>query len=120
MINQSKFLWFAPSAYYEGGQPVTIDTVLNDVAHAFNVTKKEMTSKSRKKEFVEARHVAMYLIHKKLNRTQEATGEIFDRDHSTVVHALKKVNNIMETEKDFRRTVNKIILKNNYFRNYER
>tara|TARA_R100001530_G_scaffold101002_1_gene70231 strand:+ start:107 stop:469 length:363 start_codon:yes stop_codon:yes gene_type:complete len=120
MINQSKFLWFAPSAYYEGGQPVTIDTVLNDVAHAFNVTKKEMTSKSRKRPFTDARHLAMYLINQHLNRTQEATGEIFDRDHSTVNHANKSVNNRMDTDKKYRTLVNKIIVKNNYFKNYER
>ena len=120
MINQSNFLWFAPSAYYEGGQPVTIDTVLNDVAHAFNVTKKEMISKSRKRPFTDARQLAMYLINQHLNRTQEATGEIFDRDHATVIHALKKVNNIMDTEKNYRIKVNKIIIKNNYFKNYER
>lgn len=120
MINTTNYLWFAPSHNYKGGQPITIDKVLNDVAETFNVTKEEMTGKRRNREFADARHVAQYLIHVKMNRTCTATGAIFNRDHSTVLHAVKNVNNRMETETNFRRLVQNIILKNDFFKSYER
>ena len=120
MINRSNYLWFAPSHQYKGGQPITIEKVLDDVAEAFNVTKEEMIGKSRKREFSDARHVAQYLINQKMNRTSISTGAIFNRSHCTVLHAVKNVEFLMETDKDFRRVVQNIIVKNDFFRSYER
>tara|TARA_R110002051_G_scaffold234572_2_gene296075 strand:+ start:263 stop:625 length:363 start_codon:yes stop_codon:yes gene_type:complete len=120
MTNPPNYLWFAPSSHYEGGQPITIDKVLNDVAHAFKVTKEEMIGKSRKREISDARHVAQYLIKDKMNRTNSATGAIFNRAHCTVIHAVKNVQFLMETDTNIKRLVQGIIVKNDFFRSYER
>ncbi|QZE12106.1 DnaA ATPase domain-containing protein [Mycoplasma sp. Ms02] len=70
---------------------LTPDLIIDDVKNYYKINKKDMLGTSRKKEFVQARTVAMYLVRKHLNLSFEETGKIFGRDHSTVVVALKKL-----------------------------
>ena len=120
MIHPLKNLWFAPSSYYEGGQPITIDTVLNCVADAFNVTKADMLGKRRIKRFVEPRQVAQYILRHYLKLTLQDIADMFSGKHCTIMYSVNKVKDLMEVDKKYRGVVNKIIIKNNYFRNYER
>ena len=120
MINTTKYLWFAPSLHYKGGQPITIDKVLNDVAEEFKVTKEDIVGKRRLKQFVEPRQVAQYLIREKMNKTLESIADIFNKDHSTIIYSVKNVNNLLDVDKNFRDKVQRIIVKNNFFKNYER
>ncbi|MCT4469566.1 DnaA ATPase domain-containing protein [Mycoplasma sp. HS2188] len=71
---------------------VTPDSVIEHVAKYYKIHKKDILGKSRKKEFVIARHIAMFIIRDELKFSLIKIGEIFgNRDHSTVVNAVKKV-----------------------------
>jgi chromosomal replication initiator protein len=59
----------------------------------------EMKGRSRKKAIVTARYIAMYLMYKNSNLIYETIGNIFNRDHSTVIHACNEVDNWTFTDR---------------------
>lgn len=81
-------------------KPLEIDFILNQVRRAFGVI--NLSTKSRNRELVEARHAAMFLIRKHTSLSLTEAGQLFNRDHATVLHAIKNVKNLIETDKAFR------------------
>lgn len=78
---------------------LSIDDITKTVASYFKLTLGDIKGKSRKKEVALARHIAMYMGHKILKKTLEEIGEYFDnRDHSTVIHGIKKVQTISKDD----------------------
>ena len=75
----------------------TIDRIINDVCQRSGIEKEKILSRSRKKEIVAARFACMYLLRKEAFMTFAAIGRVFDRDHSTAMHALRTVENLLET-----------------------
>ncbi len=68
-----------------------------------------LQSKTRKREIVQARQVAMFFS-KSMTKSSLATigSQIGGKDHATVLHACKTVNNLIETDKRFRLQVDEI------------
>ncbi len=62
--------------------------------------------KNKKSKIIEARQVAMYLIRKTTHLTLTGIGELFNRNHATVIHACKVVENYRETDKNFNEKFN--------------
>ena len=78
---------------------VSIESITKTVASYFKITLGDIKGKSRKKEVALARHISMFMSHKILKKTLEEIGEFFDnRDHSTVIHGIKKIQNLMRTD----------------------
>lgn len=81
---------------------VGIDFIQKTVSETFNVSLDDMKDKTRKKEIVIARHVAMYFSKEYTNHSLKSIGYHFGgRDHSTVIHAVQTVNDMMETDSRF-------------------
>ena len=76
------------------------EEILQTVIEYFNLSSKQVKGKSRKKELVKARWIAMYLIREETNMKLEAIGELFNRDHTTVIHALQSVNDVLNFRYD--------------------
>lgn len=75
------------------------EEILDLCADFLGVTRKEMSSKSRIRKIVYARHLCMHLLNcdKNLNMTLSAIGNMFGgRDHSTVIHAIRAINTEFE------------------------
>ena len=90
--------------------PVTVDHVITDVSHIFNVSPEEMRSKNRNSQVSTARQVAMYVISKVTELSYTSIGKEFGgRDHSTVVYATNKVKKVMQTDSAYRATVEDLI-----------
>ena len=90
--------------------PVTVDHVITDVSHIFNVSPDEMRSKNRNSQVSTARQVAMYVISKVTYLSYTSIGKEFGgRDHSTVVYATNKVKKVMQTDPAYRATVEDLI-----------
>jgi chromosomal replication initiator protein len=82
---------------------VTIDYLQKAVTAHYKITLEELKSKSRKREIVTARQVAMYLAKQYTNHSLKSIGQYFGgRDHSTVIHALQVVNDLLDTNPPFR------------------
>lgn len=81
---------------------VNIDYIQKFVSEYFNVPTDLLKAKTRKREIVVARQVAMYLAKEYTNMSLKSIGFHFGgRDHSTVIHAITTVNDMMDTDKRF-------------------
>jgi len=88
---------------------VSIDYIQKVVCNYFDVAVDALQSKTRKREIVQARQVAMYFS-KNLTKSSLATigSQIGGKDHATVLHACKTVNNLVETDKQFKNQIEEI------------
>ena len=82
---------------------VSIDYIQKVVCDYFDLNIELLKSKTRKREVVQARQIAMFFS-KKLTKSSLANigAHCGGKDHATVLHACKTVNNLMDTDKTFR------------------
>ena len=73
----------------------TIDEIQKKVAEYFNISVKEMQSSRRARTVARPRQVAMYLAKQLTSRSLPEIGRKFDRDHTTVMHAVRKVEELI-------------------------
>mgnify|MGYP000337835115 CR=1 FL=1 len=68
------------------------ESIINQVSDVFGVAHKDIVGKSRRMEIVQARQVAMYLCRNLLDTSLSSIGVSFGgRDHTTVIHAIKTI-----------------------------
>jgi chromosomal replication initiator protein len=78
---------------------ISIDDIQRKVSEHFNVKLSEMQSTKRSRIIARPRQIAMYLSKELTSRSLPDIGRSFGgRDHSTVVHAVKKVNELMQSD----------------------
>ena len=88
---------------------LTIDRVQKMVCDYFNITRDTLLSKSRKRQIVQARQIAMYLSRNLVGCSLSTIGaELGGKDHATVLHACTTVSDLMSTDRTFRQYVNDI------------
>ena len=82
---------------------VSIDYIQKVVSKYFEMDVTTLQSKTRKRHIVQARQLAMYFA-KRLTKASLASigSQIGSRDHATVLHACKTVNNLSETDRQFK------------------
>ena len=84
------------------GKPLTIDDIVETVCHHYNVTVTAVNSKSRKRDYVVARQVTMYLAQKYTKMPASRIGKLVgNRDHSTVIHSCSKVEERLKIDAGF-------------------
>lgn len=83
-------------------KPLTIDDIVETVCHHYNVTVTAVNSKSRKRDYVVARQVTMYLAQKYTKMPASRIGKLVgNRDHSTVIHSCSKVEKRLKIDAGF-------------------
>jgi chromosomal replication initiator protein len=86
--------------------PITPDLVKKIVAEHFQLTPTDLTSQKRDRATALARQVAMYLLKEATNCSLAQIGlEMGKRDHSTVIHACRKIANNMDNDPYLRRKI---------------
>ena len=88
---------------------LSIEYISKVVCDYFNMPVESIQNKTRKREIVQARQITMYFS-KNLTKYSLATigAQIGNKDHATVLHAYKTVNNLKDTDKNFRQYVEDI------------
>jgi chromosomal replication initiator protein len=88
---------------------ISIDYIQKIVSDYFQLDVETLQSKTRKRHVVQARQLAMFFA-KKFTKASLANigSQIGDRDHATVLHACKTVDNLVTTDKQFRKFVDDI------------
>lgn len=82
--------------------PLTVDEIVDTVCTHYNVTQANINSKSRKRDYVVARQVSMYLAQKYTKMPAARIGKLVgNRDHSTVIHSCTQVEKRMMADKLF-------------------
>lgn len=88
---------------------LNIDMIMDSVCKHFNIDRNAVSKKGRKREFVQARQIMMYLSKKYLNVSLAQIGmHIAGKDHSTVIYSCKKVVDLMGVDKAFKAEVEEI------------
>ena len=82
------------------------DTIMDEVTRRFKLSLNDITGHSRKKQIVRARHVAMYLLHEELGMKDTEIGRLLgNRNHSTVINAVGKINYQINVDPHLRQDV---------------
>ena len=88
---------------------LSIEDVVKKVSEISNVSEIEIVGKSRKMEVAEARQVSMYLGRKIIGTSLNNIGVYFGgRDHSTVIHAVKTIDEKMTNKKQIKKQIDTI------------
>ncbi|PIQ35031.1 MAG: chromosomal replication initiator protein DnaA [Bacteroidetes bacterium CG18_big_fil_WC_8_21_14_2_50_41_14] len=82
---------------------ISIDFIQKVVCDYFSIALETINSKTRKREIVQARQLAMYFSKKHTKNSLATIGlHCGNKDHATVLHACRTVHNLTETDKQFR------------------
>ncbi|MGI9138563.1 MAG: helix-turn-helix domain-containing protein [Sediminibacterium sp.] len=76
------------------------ETIIEKVANYYQIQIKDIKGKSRKRNFVKARFICMYLIRNNTSLKLKTIGEIVGRDHTTVIHSLQTIQNTLSLHYD--------------------
>jgi chromosomal replication initiator protein len=88
---------------------ISIDFIQKIVSDYFNLPLELLKSKTRKREVVQARQIAMFFAKNMTKSSLASIGlQCGGKDHATVLHACRTVNNLMETDKKFRVYIDEI------------
>ncbi len=79
-------------------KPGFFDVVVLKVAAAFDVKPRDLRGTSRLRTVLLARHVAIYLAHEIGKESLPVIGRAFGRDHTTVLHAVRKVRELVNRD----------------------
>ena len=80
-------------------RPVSSKQILEKVAKQYDISVKEMCGKSRISHIKTARQVAMFLLNKELSMsTTKIANEVGVKDHTTVMHGIKKITNDLKLD----------------------
>jgi chromosomal replication initiator protein len=89
---------------------ITVDVIQKKVAAFYNVKISDMKSKKKNKNVILPRHGAMFLTRKLTDLSLPEIGRHFGgRDHTTVLHAIQKVDNLVQTDEDYQASIESLI-----------
>lgn len=86
-----------------------VERILSTVSLSFGVSCEDMKSKKRTDTVASARHAAIYVIKQLTELTLKEIGAIFDRDYSTVISSIDKVEKNIRTVNNYEAEINRII-----------
>ena len=88
---------------------VTVDKIQNIVSGFFNISLNDMLSQRRSRPLARPRQVAMFLAKKMTTRSLPEIGRRFaNRDHTTVIHAVKTITRLCEKDDEMKRNIGQI------------
>tara|TARA_B100001123_G_scaffold390861_1_gene468785 strand:- start:1360 stop:2748 length:1389 start_codon:yes stop_codon:yes gene_type:complete len=88
---------------------INVESIQNLVASYFNLNIKEMLSPRRSRTLARPRQIAMYLAKQYTTNSLPDIGRKFsNRDHTTVIHAVKKIDELIKKDNDIRQSVTEI------------
>ena len=88
---------------------ITVDKIQNVVSNYFNIPLSDMLSQRRSRPLARPRQIAMFLAKKMTTRSLPEIGRRFaNRDHTTVIHAVKTIVRLSEQDDEMKKNVNQI------------
>ena len=88
---------------------ITVDKIQNVVSNYFNIALSEMLSQRRSRPLARPRQIAMFLAKKMTTRSLPEIGRRFaNRDHTTVIHAVKTITRLSEQDDEMKKNISQI------------
>jgi chromosomal replication initiator protein len=91
------------------GKIISIDKIQNVTSNFFSINLDEMLSQRRSRPLARPRQIAMYLAKKLTTRSLPEIGRRFaNRDHTTVIHAVKTIDKFLKNDEKMRKNIEEI------------
>ncbi len=88
---------------------ITVDKIQNVVSNYFNISLSDMLSQRRSRPLARPRQIAMFLAKKMTSRSLPEIGRRFaNRDHTTVIHAVKTISRLADQDDEMKKNINQI------------
>ena len=88
---------------------ITVDKIQNIVSNFYNIPLSDMLSQRRSRPLARPRQIAMYLAKKMTTRSLPEIGRRFaNRDHTTVIHAVKTITRLSEQDDEMKKNINQM------------
>lgn len=84
---------------------ITPDIIIDKTAEYYNISRDDITSKKKDGRIAKARQVVMYLSRNLTDYTLQDIGNIINRDHSTVMHGVTNIENLINTNEEMKHQV---------------
>ncbi len=95
---------------------VTVDKIQNTVSNYFNISLSDMLSQRRSRPLARPRQIAMFLAKRLTTRSLPEIGRRFaNRDHTTVIHAVKTITKLSEKDEEMKKNllqIKRLLLEN--------
>ncbi len=88
---------------------MTQEKIFDIVSHYFSIDRKDLVGRKRNKEIVEPRQICIYLMWTQLAIPLSTIGQIFGRDHTTIIHARDKIMEQVKSNKQMKNMINELI-----------
>ena len=109
-INMALVRKIMPRFVEKQSKELTIDDVKQSVCDHFNLKVNQLDSRTRTQQVAYARQVAMYLAARLTDKSHVQIGvHIGNRNHATVIHALKQIKDMMEVDEKVRQDVEELM-----------
>jgi chromosomal replication initiator protein len=113
MLSQDITLEFAKHVMKEqikdNNKNITLEDIIKTISKELNVKPSDIKSKKRTKNIVEARRIGIYLARTLTPNSMPALASYFDmKDHTAVSHNMKKINEMLESNENFKVRVEEI------------
>jgi len=107
-IEKSKELLETELLKLTPSKTISIDKIIRSTCDFFQVSLYDIKSKKRNKKIVNARQAAMYLSRDLTNFSTTEIGSYFNRDHTTIMHAVEKIENMKSSDQELEAILNSI------------
>ena len=86
-------------------KPITIEKIQDIVANYYKIKKEDLLAKKRTKNIVYPRQISMYLCRELTDYSLPKIGELFNRDHTTVIHSIEKISNEIKKDENLKNEI---------------
>ena len=87
---------------------LSIETIQKEVSNYFGIKIYDIKSSKKQKNIAFPRQISMYLVRRYNGASYPEIGEKFGKDHSTVIHAVKKIENLIKDDLSIKNTINSL------------
>lgn len=98
-------------AYAINNKSVNSEYIIKTVSEYYNIPISSIKSNCRKRELVTARQITMWIMRKVTRLTLFQIGQFFGRDHTTVIHNMDVLKDLMETDSSIKMELDLILNK---------
>ena len=89
-------------------EPPTVEEIMGAVAEYHNLDLSELTGPKRIRNVVRARQIGIFLANELTSKSLPHIGSCFDRDRTTIIHSINKIEELMKRDKDLEYSIGKI------------
>lgn len=89
---------------------ITIKVIIDEVEKYYHLPKGSLITKKRSNDIAYPRHIAMYISRITLDASYASIGDAFNRDHSTVMNAVKKIKKMVTEDPELREIIDELVI----------